>query len=202
MTTRTLTLTRKGDRVQDIIRKRLVNGNTSVAHLQRGTVSMATGPGAYRDLGQDEGSLTDGLGSAKNPGWTNTSLTTYNEYILNGDTGAKRLLLPIVTTGATTDNAEIAKRPQSGENTAHPTLFSERFFGKVSLRILLSDTRAGHHEAADGDVRPRRCRSRRLADTALPPAYGSIGRAIGRRSRGLQRLAPAAAAAQRCERHG
>jgi hypothetical protein len=44
----------------------------------------------------------------------------------------------VITAGGS--NISIIQRPQANEQATNPTLYGERFFGKVSLRILLSDT--------------------------------------------------------------
>jgi Tfp pilus assembly protein PilX len=138
----TLTLADKVTAVKDVIRQDLSNAvsiNTATTH--NATVSMIDAPGAYRNLAATEGSLTGFVGSAKNNSWTNISLSTYNGYIRNGLTGAHALNLPIITAGGS--NADLARRPASAtEDTTNPTLFGERYFSKVSLRILLSDTAA------------------------------------------------------------
>ena len=133
----TLTLPEKVTAVKDIIRRRLVNGVAVSVSDHEGTISMATAPGAFRNLALTEGSLTDGLGSAVNPSWSNVSLSAYNGYIRNGKTGAKALNLPLLTSGGS--NTDLVRRPPPGENVTNETLYGERFFSKVSLRILLSD---------------------------------------------------------------
>jgi len=137
-----LTLSDKTTAVKDIIRQRLQNGASIDLQPHNFVVSQATAPGALRPLDRTEGSLVDGLGSGQNPAWTNLSLSTYNGYIRNGKTGAKPLNLPLLTAGGS--NPDLVRRPpiNSNENVANPTLFGERFFSQVSLRILLSDTAA------------------------------------------------------------
>jgi hypothetical protein len=137
----TLTLPEKVTAVGEIVRNRLANDNLVANSNHEGTVNMARAPGAFRALLQSEGSVVDGLTSALNdPLWTSTSLSTYNGYIRNGRTGAKVLRLPVVTLGFPND--AIVKRPADDEASANPALLAERFFTKVSLRILLSDTDA------------------------------------------------------------
>jgi hypothetical protein len=75
-----------------------------------------------------------------NNAWTTLSLSTYNGYIRNGRTGAKPLNLPLITIGRS--NIDLVRRPGVAENVASPTLFGERYYSRVSLRILLSDTAA------------------------------------------------------------
>jgi Tfp pilus assembly protein PilX len=143
----TLTLSDKVTAVKDVVRQYLQNGasiDASPSHSS--TVSMAQGAGGpFRDLDRTEGSVVDGLGPspvyAVNPNWYNVSLTTYNAYIRNGTTGAKKLILPLVTAGGS--NPDLIRRPAAAnENTANPLLYGERDYTKASLRILLSDTAA------------------------------------------------------------
>src|SRR6185295_5369512 len=68
------------------------------------------------------------------------SLSTYNGYIRNTATGARRLDLPLLTTGGA--NTDLIRRPAPNEDTANPDLLTSRYFNNVSLRILLSDTAA------------------------------------------------------------
>ncbi len=138
----TLTLSDKVTAVGQVIRQNLSNGasiNTSPAH--NSNIQVLTAPGAYRNLLATEGSEVGALGSALNSNWTTISLSTYNGYIKNGLTGAVALNLPLLTAGGT--NPDLVMRPATTtENVTNPTLFGERYFSKVSLRILLSDTAA------------------------------------------------------------
>ena len=142
----TLTLTDKVTAVGEIIRRYLDNGEPSTTRFT-GTVNMAKGTGVYRALSatansnKGEGSLIGDLGSTTNePTWTNLSVGTYNGYIRNGRTGAKRLDLPLVSAGA--QPVDLVRRPPGGENTAAPLIYQQRYFSQASLRILLSDTKA------------------------------------------------------------
>ena len=148
--TYTTTLSDKVTAVGDVIRARLQNGQSITTSGFNGTVKMATAPNAYRNLLITEGSLNDGVGSSVNTNWPTISLSTYNGYIRNGGcppvtgcstpprgTGAKPLNLPLITVGGS--NPDLSKRPPANENSTNPVLFGERLFGKVSLRILLSD---------------------------------------------------------------
>ncbi len=148
----TTTMTDKVTAVGDIIRQRMQNGlpiNTGFS----GTIRAATAPNTFRAIQPNEGSLIDGVGSNPNPNWPNISLSTYNGYLRNGGcppgvgcanpprgTGAKLLQLPLVTVGGT--NTDLVRRPPPGEDVNNSVLFGERMYGKVSLRILLSDTAA------------------------------------------------------------
>ena len=147
----TTTLTDKMTAVSDVIRARMQNNQAIAAAGFNGTLKAATAPGAYRDLLINEGSLTDGVGSAVNTNWPTISLSNYNGYIRNGGcppgvgcsnpprgTGAKPLNLPLITVGGS--NPDLARRPPVQEDINKPVLYGERLWGKVSLRILLSDT--------------------------------------------------------------
>ncbi len=151
--TYTTTLTDKVTAVGDIIRQRMQNGLGIGPAGFSGTLKAATAPNTYRAVQPAEGSLIDGVGSNPNPNWNNISLTTYNGYLRNGGcppatgcsnpprgTGAKMLQLPLITLGGT--NPDLVRRPPVGEDVNNAVLFGERMYGKVSLRVLLSDTAA------------------------------------------------------------
>jgi type IV pilus assembly PilX-like protein len=147
----TTTLTDKVTAVGDFIRARMQNGLPIVAALFNGTIQAATAPNNFRPLLINEGSLVDGVGSQPNANWSNISLTTYNGYIRDGGcppgapcpvpsrgTGAKKLELALVTPGVGGSNPDLVRRPPAAEDP-NSALFGERLYGKVSLRILLSD---------------------------------------------------------------
>ena len=138
----TLTLTDKVTAVKEIVRQRLQNGvSITSGTTHNGTVNMATSPNSFRPLLASEGSVQDGLTPASpNKFWLTISQNYYNFYIRNGTTGAKALNLPLITIGGT--NTDLVRRPAGNEDVNDPVLFGERMFGKVSLRILLSDTAA------------------------------------------------------------
>ena len=121
-----------------IVRKRLSNGESITASGSTRIVKAARAPNSFRNLLETEGSVVDGVTSAANPSWPTISLSTYNAYLRTGATGARRLDLPLITSGGAT--ADLIRRPASNENATNPTLLAERYFSKVSLRILLSDT--------------------------------------------------------------
>ena len=125
---------------KEIIRTELANGqSTSASHS--GNVRVRTSSNAYRMLDRDEGSLVGGLGTAENePTWTNLSTGVYNYNIRNWRTGAKELVLPIVTAGASV--IDLIRRPVANEDNSAPDVFAQRYFSMASLRILLSDTAA------------------------------------------------------------
>jgi hypothetical protein len=145
------TLKDKVTAVGDIIRQRMQNGLKITDAGYNGTLKAATAPNTFRTLLATEGSLTDDVGSSPNSNWATVSLSTYNGYLRNGGcppvggcatpprgTGAKRLELPLITVGGT--NPDMVRRAPANENVDNALLFGERMFGKVSLRILLSDT--------------------------------------------------------------
>ena len=142
----TLTLQDRVSAVGEIIREDLANGMAS--HF--GTVRMALAAGcpaapaaanaSCRNLGQTEGSVVDGPGSAFNePTWTNLSTGTYNGWIRNGRTGARRLDLPLVSDGARP--VDLIRRAPAGE-VPTTNLGRQRFYNLATLRILVSDSRA------------------------------------------------------------
>jgi hypothetical protein len=141
----TLTLQDRVTAVGEVIRTNLANGT---AGTHTGTVRMALAAGcpaaptaanaSCRNLAATEGSLVDTIGSAQNePTWTNLSMGSYNGWIRNGRTGARRLDLPIVSDGATP--ADLIRRPPVGE-AATSAIGRQRFYNMGTLRILLSDT--------------------------------------------------------------
>lgn len=136
----TLTLSDRVTTVGEIVRTNLSNGwDTNTNYT--GTVSVLTAPGASRNLARNEGSLTGTIGSGRNePTWTNLSTGTYNHNIASGNTGAKRLDLPVTNFGA--QPIDLIRRPPVNENVTNPNVLAERFFSMASLRILLSDTAA------------------------------------------------------------
>jgi len=131
-----LTLSDRVTAVGEVVRKFLINGAPTSTSYQ-GVVNVRTAPGAYRALAMNEGSVTADVGSAENPKWTDLSISTYNGNIRNGRTGARPLELPLVKSGATP--VELIRRPPPNEPLTNPDVFSQRFFGMASLRILLSD---------------------------------------------------------------
>ena len=119
----------------EVIRTHLANGRSNDG-THEGTVKMAKAPGSYRNLLETEGSKVNNILSANNePTWTNLSIGTYNSYIRNSRTGAKRLDLPFVSMGATP--IDLIKRPVIGENVF---ITDQRMFTQAQIRILLSDT--------------------------------------------------------------
>jgi hypothetical protein len=141
----TLTLGDKVTAVGEIVRKYLDNGYSATGSWG-GTVSMASGTNVFRNLAASEGSVINDVGSAVNePTWTQLSVGTYNGYIRNGRTGARRLDLPLVSNGALA--VDLIRRPPQpvagvGENSSKPLVYAQRYYAQASLRILLSDLSA------------------------------------------------------------
>jgi len=81
-------------------------------------------------------------GNTLDPNWDGISRGTYNSWMRNGDTGARRLDLPIVDVTAGTTPIDLIRRPRPGDPTGPGTPFDERFFKLASVRIILSDTAA------------------------------------------------------------
>ncbi len=130
-----LTLSQKVTAVGEVIRTNIENGYPN-AVLYNGVVSMAQSTNTFRNLGAGEGSLVGGLGTAQNePTWTNLSIGTYNGYIRNGRTGARRLVLPFMQNGA--QAIALIKRGQFGDD---PLVLQQKYYTMASLRILLSDS--------------------------------------------------------------
>ena len=101
-----------------------------------------TGPAA-NCLALPAGSWTGGFpptGTA-NPGWTGISKSTFNGFIENGLTGAKKLQLPFVQSSAV-GAIDIIRRPQATDSAL---LSSSRLYNKAEIRILLADNIADLH---------------------------------------------------------
>jgi hypothetical protein len=123
--------------VGEAIRSHLSNGWDTNTNYN-GQVRIIRSNNVFRNLAKTEGSLLNTLGSAQNePTWTNISIGTYNGYIRNSRTGARRLDLPFVSFGATP--VDLIKRGISGEDSR---ILDQRYYKLASLRILLSDTNA------------------------------------------------------------
>jgi hypothetical protein len=136
----TLTMRDRITAVNEVIRTNLSNGWATTANYN-GNVSIIRAPAQFRNLARNEGSLVGTIPSATNePTWTNLSTGTYNHYIENGRTGAKRLDLPFVQAGGVP--VDLIKRGLPNEDVNNPDLLDQRFFKMASLRILLSDTAA------------------------------------------------------------
>jgi len=73
--------------------------------------------------------------------WATTSLSTYNGFILNGDTGARAMKLPFVSPGLRAiqmiRRAPLAEDPNS-------LVGKSRLYNMAQIRVLISDTAAEH----------------------------------------------------------
>ncbi len=141
-----LTFHNKITAVGDVIRAELANGLSTVTTGRTDPVWIPTAPGgcdgaqpACRDLDEDEGSKVGGIASADTAGWTTTSLTTYNGFILNGDTGAKAMDLPFIGGGLRA--IELIRRPQATEDP-NSLVGKSRLYNMAQIRVLISDTAA------------------------------------------------------------
>ncbi|MGA2812008.1 MAG: pilus assembly PilX N-terminal domain-containing protein [Candidatus Acidiferrum sp.] len=141
----TLTMSDRVTAYKDVIRFTLENGHP-VSSNYTGTVNVYNGSGT-RTLAPNEGSLTQGTGSAGNVNWPSlsTGAANYAGNLRNGlgssaptlSTGAEQLLLGIVTLGAgATQSIDVIRRPVVNEAA---TVTQERYFAQASLKILLSD---------------------------------------------------------------
>jgi len=147
----TLTLQDRVTAVGEIIRTHLANGESG-SHTSTVRMALAAGcpaapapaNGACRNLGTTtcgttaacEGSLENTIGSPINDDWADLSIGTYNGWIRNGRTGARRLDLPVVSDGARP--VDLIRRPPVGEDD-DSNLGRQRFYNMATLRILLSD---------------------------------------------------------------
>ncbi len=132
--------------VGDVIRAEMMNGLGVIAEGRDEPVLIPTAPGgcdgaqpACRDLQEDEGSLTGGPASGDNSNWTTLSLSTYNGFILNGDTGAKAMELPFVD--SSTLPVELIRRPPAGEDPLS-LIGRSRLYNMAQIRVIISDTAA------------------------------------------------------------
>ena len=132
--------------VGDIIRAEMMNGLGVIAQGRDDPIWIPTAPAgcdgaqpACRDLQEDEGSKVAGPTSADNANWSTLSLTDYNGFIVNGDTGAKTMDLPFVGPGVSPK--ELILRPPAGEDPSS-IMGSSRLYNMAQLRLLISDTAA------------------------------------------------------------
>ena len=132
--------------VGDVIRAELANGLGTIATGRTEPIWVPTAPAgcdgaqpACRDLDENEGSKVGGITSADNANWSTISLTTYNGFILNGDTGAKAMDLPFVAPGLRA--IELIRRPPTGEDP-NSLIGKSRLYNMAQIRVLISDTAA------------------------------------------------------------
>ena len=163
----TLTLEDKVTAVGEIVRTHLSNAyalNTG-SNGYNGTVRVAKAAGTYVNLtwSPNQGSIRFtgaavippstlqmvgdppvptmvlASGVVANETWKDISQGTYNGWIKNGKTGAKRLDLPLVSDGAAP--IDIIRRPAPG-TADNDNIKKQRFYHLASVRILLSDRSA------------------------------------------------------------
>ena len=157
----TLTFTDKIAAVNQVVTTQLENGwptstdytgNVYIPNAPAGCPNAPTaGPGSTpaECLALSAGSWAGGFppppapatctadcGGAANAGWKGISTTTYNDYIINGLTGATPLQLPFVQADSV-GSIEIIRRPQASDS---PLLSNARLYSEANIRILLADT--------------------------------------------------------------
>ena len=201
----TLTLQDRVTAVGEIVRDELANGAT---RHHTGDVRWRCAPGCHaappavprpRSVPRTcsmppEGSVVSGLGSRpqNEPAWTDLSIGTYNSWIRNGRTGARRSTCRSSATAPAP--VDLIRRPPAGEAaTSH--VGRQRFYNMATLRILLSDTRRGHHRPARRRRRadsPCRCR---LDDGSAAEAWPRQDHRRRTAVRGSRRRWPTAARA-------
>jgi hypothetical protein len=139
----TMTFTDRMTAVGDVIHNYFSNGLAASTYGCSGPVLIPTSASTNRNLKQspNEGSVVGMPGSAKNPNWPtiSTGNTYYKSWIRNGQTGAKKLDLPLVSQGASP--IDLIRRPavNSNENVVNAPVYQQRYFSQASVRILLSD---------------------------------------------------------------
>jgi hypothetical protein len=143
-----LTFHSKITAVGEVVRAEMANGLGTLATGRDEPVWIPTAPAgcdgaqpACRDLEEDEGSKLAGPASGDNPNWSNLSLSDYNGFLLNGDTGAKSLDLPFVAPGVR--SIELVRRPKVSEEAAS-LLSKSRLHNVAQIRVLISDDPSEH----------------------------------------------------------
>ncbi len=147
----------------DVVRARLPNGYPSTTFCT-GPVYIPNTTGGCDSgfkpnlqclpISVVQGSVTAGPGSAANSLWTTISNTTFNRFITNAATGAKKLTLSFVQPGVLP--IEIIKQPAPGESPTS-TVGLSRLFNQAQIRILLANSTAELHpggSAVDADDVP------------------------------------------------
>ncbi len=133
----TLTFRDKITAFTQVKRDTLINGAAITTTNHTGTVSVPTDIGsAWRNLLSTESS---GTTAAPWSGWDTLSKVTYKTNIRTQATGAKQLNLPLAQAGA--QPVDLVRRPVvlSNENIVNPAVYTQRYYGTASVRILLSD---------------------------------------------------------------
>jgi len=154
-----LTFTDKVAAVGQIVTDRLENnhltssGYGGVVYIPAaaGACPMTGGPATNCNTlsaGSWSGGIPTALPSPPNPvgagtangGWTGVS-TSFNDFIINGKTGATKLQLPFVQS-TNVGPIDIIRRPTPGDSSL---LFNSRLYTQAQIRILLADTEADLH---------------------------------------------------------
>jgi hypothetical protein len=89
---------------------------------------------------------TADCGGTTNAGWKGISTGTFNNFVINGLTGATKLQLPFAQADAV-GPIEIIRRPQA---TDTPLLSSSRLYNEATIRILIADTLGDLHPERGG----------------------------------------------------
>ena len=141
-----LTFTDKVAAVGQVVLDQLENGNPAsngyggVTYVPNAAGGCPAAPGtgpATNCIALNAGSWTGGFpptGTA-NPAWTGISKSTFNGFIENGLTGAKKLQLPFVQS-SNVGAIDIIRRPQATDTAL---LSNSRLYNKAEIRILLAD---------------------------------------------------------------
>ena len=152
-----LTFTDKIAAVGQVVMDQLENGHatsagyTGVSYVPNAGGGCPAAPGAgpaTNCISLPNGSWTGGFpptGSA-NPGWTGISKSTFNGFIENGLTGAKKLQLPFVQ-NSTVGAIDIIRRPQGTDTTL---LGNSRLYNEAEIRILIADNLNDLHPERNG----------------------------------------------------
>ncbi|HVH71004.1 MAG TPA: pilus assembly PilX N-terminal domain-containing protein, partial [Candidatus Dormibacteraeota bacterium] len=143
----TLTISNKVTAAGEIITSNLENGVSTSGYFT-GPVNITTNPGSssYVNLltqspPQSVTGTSNSIASIGpyNPAFATLASGTYNGNIGVKETGVRVLDLSIATPNIGGQTIDLIRRPVAGEDTSKPAKFAERYYGQVSLRILLSD---------------------------------------------------------------
>jgi len=189
-----LTFTDKIAAVGQVIMDQLENGHpTSAGYTGTSYVPNAGGgcpaaPGAgpaTNCLALGAGSWTGGFPptGAANPAWTGISKSTFNGFIENGLTGAKKLQLPFVQ-NSNVGAIDIIRRPQAGDTAL---LSNSRLYNEAEIRILIADNindlhperGAGVLDADDIQLGPNAENGAPVLNATANMYYGQVQKATG-----------------------
>jgi hypothetical protein len=140
----TLTLSQKVTAAGEIITKNLENGYLTSSNYT-GKINITTGSGVANLASQSPSQSV--IGSSNyygtvgpyDTGFKGMANSVYNNNIGVKETGVKPLNVSIATPAIGGQEIDQIRRPQPGEDTTNPAKLSERYYGQVSLRVLLSD---------------------------------------------------------------